>query len=320
MGGPGTTGVPGRNGFDFWMGYLDQSEAHNYYPESLWRNAVRVPLPGNRVGAQRRVSVERVTYAHDVMTEEALAFIDRNRERPFLLHVHWTIPHANNERGRATGNGQEVPELGEYAARQWPAPEQGFAAMVTRLDRDVGRLIERLRTYRIERRTLVLFTSDNGPHSEGGHDHRFFDSNGPLRGYKRDLYEGGIRVPLIAWWPGTVAPGTTDHPSASWDFLPTACELAGIEPPADTDGISFAPTLRGDRDRQRQHPFLYWQFRGKRALRAGGWKLVRPDAEAPLELYDLARDLGEEHDVAARHPDVVRRLRAVVESVERDGD
>ncbi len=308
MGGVGTTGHPNQNGFDFWMGYLDQSEAHNYYPEFLWRNGEKIPLDGNEVGSQKRVSVKRTTYAHDRMTEAALGFIRRESKGPFLLHVHWTIPHANNEGGRATGDGMEVPDHGIYSDRDWPAPEKGFAAMVRRMDRDVGRIVLQLEELGIARRTLVVFTSDNGPHHEGNHDHAFFDSNGPLRGYKRDLYEGGIRVPFIAWWPGTIQAGSVaDHPSAFWDFLPTACELAGVEP-AETDGISYLPTLLGRPQIQKRHDFLYWQYKGKQAVRHGKWKAVRLGPQRPLELYDLDHDVGETKDLAAKHADVVARI------------
>ena len=309
MGGDGTTGHPNENGFDFWMGYLDQGAAHNYYPEFLWRNGEKVPLPGNEEGPKKRVSVKRVTYSHDRMTEAALEFIRRERQGPFLLHVHWTIPHANNEGGRATGDGLEVPDHGVYADREWPEPEKGYAAMNGRMDRDVGRIVALLEELDIARRTLVVFTSDNGPHHEGRHQHTFFDSNGPLRGYKRDLYEGGIRVPLLAWWPGTIQAGSvTDHPSAFWDFLPTACELAGVAPPDGIDGLSYVPTLLDRPEGQKKHDYLYWRFRGKVALRRGKWKGVRTGRSRPLELYDLEKDVGEEHDLAGSHPDVVSRL------------
>ena len=311
MGGVGTSGHPNRNGFDFWFGYLDQGEAHNYYPEHLWKNSEKVPLAGNTL-ERKRVSSKRVTYSHDVMTEEALGFIRRNAERPFLLHVHWTIPHANNEGGRATGDGMEVPDYGIYKDFDWPDTEKGFAAMVTRMDRDVGRITALLKELNLESDTIVLFTSDNGPHQEGGHKHPFFDSNGPLRGYKRDLYDGGIRVPLIARWPGKIRAGSTsDHLSAFWDFLPTACELAGIKPPEGIDGISYLPTLLG-KGEQRKHAYLFWRTardnRGKVAVRAGKWKMVRPGGKKPFELYDLEADIGERSNVAAKHPDVLERL------------
>ncbi len=316
------TGHPNDQGFDLWVGYLDQGIAHNYYPTHLWRNRERFRLEGNELSdhkrARGRYSKKRVTYSHDVMTDAAFEFVRESAERPFLLHVHWTIPHANNEGGAVSGNGSEVPELGEYAARDWPEPEKGFAAMVTRMDRDVGRLLDLLAELEIDEHTLVLFTSDNGPHNEGRHKHTFFDSNGPLRGFKRDLYEGGIRVPMIARWPGKVQAGSvTDHPSAAWDFVPTACELAGLDAPKDIDGISYAPTLFGRE--QPQHECLFWEFdrgkgREKLALRQGKWKLVKPGGKKPWELYDLSSDIGETRDLASERAELVARLRTLAAS------
>ncbi len=319
MGGVETTGHPNRNGFDFWMGYLDQGEAHNYYPTHLWLNDRKVSLPGNVLSddpkARGRVAVERKTWSHAVMTDHALDFLAENAGRPFLFHVHWTIPHANNEGGRVTGDGMEVPDHGQYADKPWPNTEKGFAAMVSWMDRDVGRIIECLKEKNIENRTLVIFTSDNGPHNEGGHDYTFFDSNGPLRGFKRDLYEGGIRVPTIAWWPGVIEPNSrSDEPLAFWDFLPTACELAGVEPPEAIDGVSFVPTLLGEE--QTSHDYLFWKFGNKTALRKGNWKAVRNKPNQPTELYDLQTDIGEERNVAAEHAEVVAELENLMQAAQ----
>jgi len=316
LGDTSNSGHPNRQGFDLWMGYLNQSDAHNYYPAFLWKNMEKVTLPGNVLSDDPRdhgrVAVKRVTYSHDVMTAAAFDFIRENAKVPFLLHMHWTIPHANNEGGRATGNGMEIPDQGIYKEKAWPGPEKGFAAMITYMDRDVGRLFSLLRELNIDNQTIVFFTSDNGPHSEGGHDYTFFDSNGPLRGYKRDLYEGGIRVPLIVRWPGKIkANRSTDHPSAFWDYLPTACELAGIKPPQDTDGISYLPVLLGAG--QTTHDYLYWQFPRtqdqKTALRAGKWKIVQTDSGSPYELYDLSTDIGEDHDLAVENPALLNSLK-----------
>ena len=325
MGDTSNSGHPNRKGFDFWMGYLDQGEAHNYYPTHLWRNFEKVPLSGNVLSNdpkdRGRVSVKRVTYSHDVMTKEALGFIRRHAHEQFLLHVHWTIPHANNEGGRATGDGMEVPDYGIYNEKAWPSPEKGHAAMIRRMDGDVGRIMALLKELGIERQTVIFFTSDNGPHTEGGHKHEYFDSNGPLRGFKRDLYEGGIRVPMIVRWPGRIrANSVTDHPSAFWDFLPTACEIAGIDPPPDIDGISYLPTLLGKE--QPQHSYLFWQFernnQRKVAVRAGKWKAVRPATDEPIELYDLSVDIGELKNLAPQNPEVVARLTAMMkEAVEK---
>ncbi len=317
MGGPETTGHPNKNGFDFWMGYLDQSEAHNYYPTHLWRNNEKYPLTGNVIGdypnGRGRVASKRVTYSHDVMTEQMLDFIRRKHQTPFLLHVHWTIPHANNEGGRVLKDGMEVPDYGIYQDEDWPTVEKGQAAMITRMDADVGRLIALLKELKIDQNTLVVFTSDNGPHSEGGHKHEYFDANGPLRGFKRDLYEGGIRAPTIAWWPGTIQPGTaSDEPLAGYDWFPTACELAGIEAPSGLDGISYLPTLLGKP--QESHSYLFWSYGPKKAVRRGDWKAVVPGKDKPLELYDLAADIGEEHDVAQQNAEVVAEMKQIIQS------
>ncbi|MGB0581928.1 MAG: arylsulfatase [Limisphaerales bacterium] len=314
MGGVGTTGHPNANGFDFWMGYLDQGAAHNFYPTNLWRNQYVVAMPGNELmdhpQARGRVAKinKRKTYSHDVMTGEAFEFIRRHGKKPFLLHMHWTLPHANNEGGRVIGNGMEVPSYQPYAHRvEWPDTEKGQAAMIHRVDRDMGRLFKLLKELKIDEKTLVIFTSDNGPHSEGGHIHEFFDANGPLRGYKRDLYEGGIRVPTIARWPGRVKAGSaSDEPLAFWDFMATACELAGTRPAKDTDGISFVPTLLGKN--QKSHGHLFWRYQTKRALRKGKWKIVQTSPKKPAELYDLSQDIGEQNDLAKSRPELVLAL------------
>jgi uncharacterized sulfatase len=324
MGNTENEGHPNRNGYDFWMGYLDQGDAHNYYPTHLWRNYEKVILPGNVLSndehAHGHVSVKRVTYAHDVMTNEALEFIRKNKDNPFLLHVHWTIPHANNEGGRITGNGMEVPDYGIYTKKSWPDTEKGYAAMITRKDRDVGRLVDLLKELKLEENTIVFVTSDNGPHAEGGHDPDFFHSNGPLRGFKRDLYEGGIRIPLIAYWPDHIKPGTvTSVPTAFWDYLPTACELAGIKPPEIIDGISYVPVLLGKE--RPLHEYLFWKSTegGKGtvvAVRFGKWKGIRKDYDQPLELYDLSTDISEQHNVVDLHPDVAGKVTLMMQQAD----
>lgn len=320
MGGVGSTGHPNQNGFDFWMGYLDQSEAHNYYPTHLWRNETKMTLPGNVIGeyenGRGRVASRRETYSHDVMTDYLFDFIRSNQNQPFLMHVHWTIPHANNEGGRVLGDGMEVPDYGEYASRDWPNVEKGQAAMITRMDNDVGRLIGVLYELGIQQKTLVIFTSDNGPHSEGGHQHEYFDANGPLRGYKRDLYDGGIRAPTIAWWPGRIKPGTvSDEPLAAYDWLPTACELAGVTPPEKTDGISYVPTLLGQQ--QPSHEYLFWSYGDKKAIRKGDWKAVIPGKDKPLELYNLASDIGEQHNLAEQNRPIAQQLAAFISAAQQ---
>ncbi|MBM4024790.1 MAG: arylsulfatase [Planctomycetes bacterium] len=312
LGGPYSTGTPNRQGFDYFFGYLCQRHAHNYYPEFLFRNDARVPLKNKVAGGRldgAGVATEKVEYAHDQIEREALTFVEQNRGGPFFLYWAVTLPHANNEGGK---EGMEVPDYGIYADRDWPEPQKGHAAMITRLDSGIGRLLQKLKDLGLDENTLVFFTSDNGPHREGGADPDFFDSNGPLRGIKRDLYEGGIRVPLLARWPGRIAAGAvTDHISAFWDFLPTCAELAGAGPMANTDGISLLPTLLGSPELQRKHEALYWEFHeggSVQAVRMGRWKAVRPFGK-DMELYDLQTDPGETRNVARYQPAVVAQLK-----------
>ncbi len=319
LGGPGSPGEPNRQGFDHFFGYLCQRHAHNSYPEFLFRNTERVPLdnvlpePKREDGAG--VAIVKNEHSHNLLIQEAARFIGQSAKEPFFLALTVTIPHANNE---GKDDGMEVPSLGQYAEMDWPERQKQHAAMISLLDRDVGRLLDLLAEHGMADNTLVLFTSDNGPHREGGNDPDFNDSNGPLRGIKRDLYEGGIRVPLIARWPagGTPSGATTDHVGAFWDFLPTFAELSGAPTPAGLDGISLAPLLTGKPAEQQEHEYLYWEFHegkaSKQAVRLGDWKGVRLAPNQPLELYDLSRDLGEENDVAAEHPEVVKKIEAIL--------
>jgi uncharacterized sulfatase len=251
------------------------------------------------------------------VASEALRFVDKNKDRPFFLYLAFTIPHANNEATRLAANGQEVPDFGIYADKDWPAPDKGQAAMITRMDADIGRLMARLKEYHIDDKTIVMFSSDNGHHDEGGHDTDRFDPNGPLRGMKRDLYEGGIRVPMIARWPGRVAAGTvSDHVGYFGDLLGTAADLAGVDTPNGLDSVSFMPELLGQTENQREHQYLYWEFyeRGSaQAVRMGRWKAVRrPMITGSIELFDLESDLSEENDLASDHPDMVAKMAAIM--------
>jgi arylsulfatase A-like enzyme len=308
LGGPDSEGTPNRQGFDYFFGYLCQRHAHNSYPEYLFRNEERVPLAGNVLPEPKRadgagVAEKKAQHSNDLFTREALTFIEKNWNRPFFLYLPYTIPHANNEAGN---KGMEVPTDAPYSDEGWPQQSKNHAAMITRLDRDIGTLMAQLDWLGIADNTLVIFTSDNGPHHEGGADPEFFDSNGPLRGIKRDLYEGGIRVPLIARWPGKIEKGTvTDHVSAFWDFMPTAAEVAGVKTPDAIDGISYLPVLLGKQ--QTEHEFMYWEFHEEQAVRMGKWKGVRLLGE-PLELYDLSKDIGEAKNVADKHPDIVKKI------------
>ncbi|MBM81372.1 MAG: N-acetylgalactosamine-6-sulfatase [Planctomycetaceae bacterium] len=314
VGHPPPPGDPERNGFEQFFGYLDMWHAHNYYPDFLWDGESKMSIMGNLVEVIGRggVAFKRSVYSHDLFADRAVEFIKANKDERFFLYLPFTIPHANNE---AREKGMEVPDAAPYKDTDWPEPQKNHAAMITRLDQTVGRILDLLTTLKITNNTLVLFTSDNGPHKEGGANPEFFRSSGPLRGYKRDLYEGGIRVPLIAWWPGTIKPATeTDHISASWDFFPTFAELATAKVPAKLDGVSFAPTLLG-KESQQQHEYLYWEFHERgtsQAVRFGKWKAVRFH-QGKFELYDLSTDLTEAKDVSAENPDVLKKAKAMLD-------
>jgi arylsulfatase A-like enzyme len=320
LGNRGTPGVPGKKGFDQWFGYLDQVAAHDYYPTALDRTGDghdgMMEVSENFAGKKGRYSNEYFTFAGSNFCR--INVPDRfNHYRPFFLYLAYTLPHANNELGQKTGNGMEVPGDAPYSNEPWPQVEKNKAAMITLLDAYVGELMAVLKKYKEDENTIIIFTSDNGPHNEGGVNSKYFKSGGPLRGIKRDLYEGGIRVPLIVWWPGRVKAGTTSSlPSAFWDFMATFAELYDFTPPKDTDGISFLPTLLGQTQTNR-HEFLYWEFHEggfKQAVRAGDWKAVRFGEDGPLELYNLKTDLGEKTDVADKNPDIVSKIEAYLKT------
>ena len=310
LGNEGTTGHPNRQGFDEWFGYLDQVHAHNYYPTNLWRNERPWPLAGNAGGAKGQ-------YTPDLFTAASLNFLRSNRSRPFFLYLAYTIPHANNELTQETGNGMEVPSAAPYTHESWPAPEKNKAAMITRMDADVGKLLARLQELKLDDTTVVFFSSDNGPHQEGGVDPKFFESSGPLRGIKRDLTEGGIRVPLLVRWPGRIKAGAvSEQVFAFWDVLPTLAELAGARAPEKLDGFSLVPTLFGKKQ-MNQHEFLYWEFHEKgfhQAVRMGDWKAVRHGLDQPLELYNLKADPGEAENVAEKNPEIVAKIEAYLKT------
>jgi len=306
LGEAGTSGIPNRQGFDQWLGFLNQRHAHGFYPEFIWNNEQMMELTRNLGGRQ-------LDWVHDRFTGFALDFIEHNRQRPFFLYVAYTIPH-----GR-----YEVPNDRPYSDRPWPQSVRNHAAMITRMDADVGRMLSLLKRLEIDERTIVFFTSDNGAEiyyyrrSNEVEDYvRILTPNGPLQGFKRDLTEGGIRVPAIARWPRRIAPGSvSDFSWAFWDFLPTAAELAGADAPADIDGRSIVPTLLGKK--QPPAEFLYWEFfeRGfQQAARSGNWKAIRNDPSEPIELYDLADDIGEQTNVASRHSDIVQKMTAYLDA------
>ena len=321
LGGPDTEGVPNRQGFDQWYGYLCQRQAHNFYPRYLWRDEQREELAGN----DRGLTGEQ--YSHDLIADAALEFVRAHAHEPFLLYVPFTIPHLalqvpEDSLAEYEGLWDDPPYEGGKGYLPHPAPRAAYAAMVTRMDRDVGRLLDLLDELGIAGDTVVFFASDNGPTYDriGGSDSEFFHSAGPFRGLKGSLYEGGIRIPLLVRWRGQIEPGrVSGHVSAFWDVLPTVAELIGTPAPEDIDGLSFAPTLLGEDERQEQHDYLYWEFRaygGQQAVRVGDWKGVRQrmrGGNRELELYDLARDVEEATDLAALHPALVERMRALMD-------
>jgi len=318
VGRPGHRGSPNRKGFDHFFGYDNQGFAHFYYPEFLWRNDQKVLYPENHhLRVNGHYKSDRGTYSHDEFTREALRWIRQNKDHPFFLYLPYCIPHAeltvppDSLEPYLKLDWPEKPKTAGYCAQS--RPNATYAGMVSRLDQSVGQILDLLDELGLSQHTLVLFSSDNGPSAEGGQSLDFFDSNGPFSGAKRSLREGGIRVPLIAWWPGHVPPGTVSHHvCAFWDFLPTACELAGIDPPEDIDGISFLPTLLGQPEKQPKHRYLYWIW----AVRVGKWKLhVR--GKDRYALYDLENDPAEQHDLADEFPDVVARCARYFEEATR---
>lgn len=317
--GAAESGLPRKQGFDEFFGYLNQHHAHNHFPDFLWRNEQRQRLdnrivPVGDTGAG--YAVEAKTFADDLFADEALRFVAANKERPFFLYWSMVTPHANNERTRALKNGAHVPDFGPYADRDWPEPDRGQAAMITRLDGYVGRLLALLRETGLAEKTLVVFTSDNGPHDESRHDLTRFRPSGPFSGIKRSLTDGGIRVPMIAWWPGRIAAGReSDHVGYFGDWMATAAELAGADAPPEGDSLSLVPVLVGDSARQRRHEFLYWEFHEggfrQAALYQGRWKGIRTGAaDSPLVLYDQQHDVAERKNVAGQHPEIVAKIDA----------
>lgn len=296
LGNPGTTGVPEKHGFDVFFGYYDQTHAHDYYTDHLVRNSQDVALPGNAAG-------KRQQYSHDLIVEESLKFVEQNKNRPFFLYAAWTLPHGKFE----------IPSDEPYSQENWPQQIKNYAAMISRLDADIGRLMNKLKELGLDERTIVIFSSDNGPNPPFAQN---LNSAAGLRGVKRFLYEGGIRAPLIARWPGRIQPASqcdliTDHV----DFFPTAADLAGIATAGPKlDGVSIAPALFGrPQPATRQH--LYWEIHEpffQQAVRLGDWKGYRTGTKSPLELYDLKADPTEKTNVAAAHPEIVKKIESIM--------
>ena len=334
LGFPGSEGAPENQGIDEFFGFNCQSLAHNYYPFYLWHNKDTVWLKGNE-GNQTG------EYAPDLMHQRALKFIRDNKNGHFFAYLSYIIPHAelvSPEDDIQAMYRDKFPEkpyqgvddgptykLGPYGSSLQPKAD--FAAMVSRLDKYVGEIIAELKELGLDKNTIVMFSSDNGPHREGGADPDFFKSYGPLRGIKRDMYEGGIRVPMIAWYPGKIKAGSvTDHASAFWDVMPTLAELTGTKAAANTDGISFVPTLFG-KSKQKKHDYLYWEFHeqgGKIAVTKGNWKAIWLNAnnseKVKVELYDLSKDISESNDLSKTHPEIIAELDKIMRQAHTDSE
>ena len=315
LGGPESEGHPNNQGVDYFFGYLGQGNAHRYYPEFLFEN-------GEKIFLNRKV------YSHDLIMSKALDFVNKSADKPFFLYLTPTIPHADldvPELGEYDGKFKETPYInkskngGGYKTQM--KPRATYAAMVSRLDSDIARLIKVLKEKNIYDNTLIIFTSDNGVHAEGGHDPEFFNSNSIYRGIKRDLYEGGIHTPFIALWSSRIKAGSsTDHIATFWDFLPTVCDIIGINPPENTDGISYLPTLSGTGS-QPKHDMLYYEFHekgGKRAIVKDGWKLVELNSKNPkkayYELYNLDNDIKEKHNLISENMRLARKLKRIMDN------
>ncbi len=332
LGFSGSEGDPVKQGFDTFFGYHDQRLAHHYYPNYLWNNQDVVVLEENQ-------GLNKGQYAPEIIHTKALSFMDAHKNEPFFLFYPTIIPHAElfaPEKYMQQFAGKFEPEKAYEGVDDGPDYKKGkygsqkyshaaFAAMVTLLDDQVGELVKKVKDLGMEDRTIFIFTSDNGPHKEGGADPDFFDSNAGLRGFKRDLYEGGIRVPLIIKWPGKIAPGSQNsHVSAFWDFMPTFAEMLKVDLHEYTDGISFLPALSGQ-ENQAQHDYLYWEFHelgGRQAIRKGDLKLIKNSVHegGKYELYNLKTDPSESRDLAAEHPDLVNELSQILESARTDSE
>lgn len=321
LGYPGSDSEPNKMGFDEFFGYNCQREAHSYYPEHLWHNSEKVLLDENM---ERGMKI----YSQDLIHENAVRFIRDNKDQPFFAMLTYTLPHAELNLPHDSiyslyeNQFEETPHDGRKGYYDVEKPRASFAAMVTRLDWYVGEILDELKKQGLDKNTLVIFTSDNGPHREGGADPDFFDSYGPLKGLKRDVYEGGIRVPMIAWMPQKIAEGTqSEHISAFWDIMPTLAELTNANLPVATDGISMLPTLFSS-GKQKEHDYLYWEFHelgGRQALRKGDWKAIRLNVgstdKAKVELYNLRDDLHEDNNLAEQNPEITKELSLLMDKV-----
>ncbi len=303
LGEPSTMGTPNKKGFDEWFGYLNQRRAHSFFPTFIWLNEGRFDLPGNANGKQQQ-------YTHDLFTGFALSFIRKNKSKPFFLYLPYTVPHSRFE----------IPDLGPYANRSWSEKAKVYAAMITRMDDHIGQIISLLKELVIDKKTIVFFCSDNG--AANRYD-GLFDSSGLLRGRKRDMYEGGLRTPMIVRWPGKVPANQTSEAVWSFtDFLPTAADLANVQKPKMLDGISVLPTLLG-KAQETNNRFLYWEFfEGgfQQAARWKNWKVIRRKKNERLELYDLNEDIGETRDISKREPKIIAKFEKYLKTARTESE
>ncbi len=322
LGVEGTSGDPLKQGFDYYLGYLCQVLAHNHSPAFIMENGVKIPLDNEVVWTDTShwtnglgsYPVVKKDFTQEIFTEKALEIIESKKDEPFFLYFSSIIPHDNGEAPKGKRY-SDIPSFAPYEDKDWTESEKGYAAMVTHLDKDVGRILNKLKELGLEENTLVIFTSDNGGDSP---DSFHEESNLPFRGHKRDLYEGGIRVPFLAYWKGKIAAGRESiHPSAFWDMLPTFHELAELPTPQQTDGISIFPELLG-KD-QPAHDHLYFEFHeqgGKQAVIKENWKLIRLQVRNPdkthLELYNLNEDISESKNLVAQHPEKADELLEII--------
>lgn len=331
LGEAGSRSTPNKVGFDYWYGFLNQGVAHFYYTPWIWENEEKIVIKENADG-------KRGVYTHDLLTGKALSFIEANKENPFFLYLSYAIPHAEMavpedslrqyagkfpEKPKKTGGGGGGYGTGLEGYCGNETPNACYAAMISRMDRDLGTILERLKKLDIDRNTLVVLTSDNGPSGEGGNSIKFFNSSGPLRGQKASLYEGGIRVPMIARWPGMIErEGTSDLISAFWDYMPTFAELAGFERPDYCDGVSLVPTLIGRPEKQEQRQYLYWELSRKQAqaVRMGDWKALRFGKKGDIELYNIKDDIGETANIASENPAVVGQIAKIMHKARKPSD
>jgi len=306
LGNPGSWGVPLKQGFDYYYGQLNQDQAHFYYPHYLWENDEVKLLFGNR-------AEQKQEYTQDLYTEKALTFIQENKAHPFFLYLPYTIPHFSDYPADSPDY-YIVPSDEPYSDKEWSQTSKNYAAMITRLDRDVGKIMALLKELGIDGNTLVIFTSDNGPLKKVADAYEFFDSNGPLRGGKRDLYEGGIRVPFIVRWKDVVPESTVSEEIISfWDIMPTFAEIIDYPSEIQSDGISFLSALR--EEKMEEHQYLFWDYghirkKYMQAVRYGNYKGIRNITRegSDFELYDLAKDPGEEYNIASKNTDIVKKI------------